>query len=316
MSRRRILPAALGASLVAAGALLVGRAIARDWQDVAEALDRSDPAWLVAALLLAAGGMTGIGLAWREALVMVGTRCTRFDALTWFFTGELAKYVPGGPWGVVGRGETAARGGVARSMAYAAVLLSMLATCIAGMLVAVGFLLLRGGVGGWALDRAWPALAFPVGLLAVHPAVMSWIVGILRRWTGRPFPMEIPTWRTSMWLVAVNVPAWLSIGLATWCVTRALGAAPPVTEILFAAPASWVAGLLVLPAPGGLGVREAAFTMTATSLSAGVAATAALVARVLFMTVDALAAAAFGIWRWWTRGAGAVPSRGSLDGDG
>lgn len=309
MNRRRTLTSAIGVSLVTAGALLVGRAIARDWHEVAGVLARADAVWLAVAFVFALGGMAGIALAWTEALTMIGARSSRWQALSWFFTGELAKYVPGGPWGVVGRAETATRSGVARSMAYGAVLLSMVATNLAGMLFAAGFLLIHGGGSGWTLDRAWLAFAFPVGMLLVHPAVLSRAVALLRRWSRRPLPIEIPSWSSSMRLVAMNLPAWFSIGLATWCVTRALGGGAPMSEILFAAPFSWVIGFMILPAPGGMGVREAVFAMTATSLSAGVAATVALMARILFMIADAVAAAAFGAWRWWRGMGGISPTR-------
>jgi uncharacterized membrane protein YbhN (UPF0104 family) len=58
-----------------------------------------------------------------------------------------------------------------------------------------------------------------------------------------------------------------------------------------AAMLSWVVGFVLVPVPGGVGVREAAFVaLVGGSVPAGVRATAAVVARLAFMLVDALGA--------------------------
>ncbi|OWY61332.1 hypothetical protein B7486_64330, partial [cyanobacterium TDX16] len=78
------------------------------------------------------------------------------------------------------------------------------------------------------------------------------------------------------------------VAAATWCTARALDPSPSVAPIVFATLASWVVGMVVLPVPGGLGVREAVFaTLASTALPVGVAATVAVVARLVFMLADA-----------------------------
>jgi uncharacterized membrane protein YbhN (UPF0104 family) len=61
--------------------------------------------------------------------------------------------------------------------------------------------------------------------------------------------------------------------------------------VFVAAVVSWVVGFVAVPVPGGVGVREAAFLALA-GLPAGIGATVALVARLMFMGIDALGAAA------------------------
>jgi uncharacterized membrane protein YbhN (UPF0104 family) len=58
-----------------------------------------------------------------------------------------------------------------------------------------------------------------------------------------------------------------------------------------AAVLSWVVGFVLVPVPGGVGVREAAFVAAAGSLDPGIAAATAVAARVLFIGVDAFGAA-------------------------
>jgi uncharacterized membrane protein YbhN (UPF0104 family) len=86
------------------------------------------------------------------------------------------------------------------------------------------------------------------------------------------------------------LPAWAFIGTATWTVARALDPEAPLVGVVTAAAASWLAGFLAVPVPGGVGVREAVFVALAPTMAPGVAETTAVAVRVAFVGVDALAA--------------------------
>lgn len=284
------LAASVGAGLAGLGGILVARAIIRDWDEVAPAVMAADWRWFVFAFLLGGLGMVGIGLAWRRALAMAGIPVSWRTALAWYFLGQLGKYVPGGIWPVVGRGELATRGGASRSRSYGAVLLSMGATYLAGMLLVAALLPFELTVVGATGGVAWLLLLGPVGVLFLRPAVLDRFLDAARRATGRRIEIDAPAWGASMRLVALHLPSWLAVGMATWCVAIALQGSTPIMNVVVAAILAWVAGFLVLPAPGGLGVREAVFILAATSLSAGMAGAVAVVARILFMIVDAAGA--------------------------
>lgn len=271
------------------GAVFVARAIVAEWDVVRAALAQASVGWLLAALVVAAASMTGIGLAWGAALRLVGVDAARAASLFWYFVGQLGKYVPGGIWPVVGRAEMARRDGVARPRSYGAVLLSLGATYLAAVVTVALLVPLEPAVAGAAGAALWVLVLLPVGFAVVHPAVLRRILDLVRRVSGRELEMAVPPWRSSAGLVAAHVPSWLGIGLATWCVARAFDVSPPVGGVVIAAVLSWVVGFVVVPVPGGIGVREAVFTAAAaaTVLSSGIAATVAVVARVVFMLVDA-----------------------------
>ena len=52
----------------------------------------------------------------------------------------------------------------------------------------------------------------------------------------------------------------------------------------------WVVGFVLVPVPGGVGVREATFVAAAGSLDPGIAAATAVVARAVFVVVDVVGA--------------------------
>ncbi len=86
------------------------------------------------------------------------------------------------------------------------------------------------------------------------------------------------------------MPAWLAIGGATWAVARSLDPSAGLIEVGTAATLSWLVGFVLVPVPGGVGVREAAFVAAAGSLDPGIAAAVAVAARVIFVAVDAIGA--------------------------
>ena len=293
VDRRRLarLTTAIGVAVAVAGVVFVVRAIAGERAEVADALDDARPWWLVPAFAAGLAGMATVGSGWRAALHRLGVSAARRSLFFWYFAGQLGKYVPGGVWPLVGRGELARRGGVPRPVAYSSVVLSLGATYLAAALLVAVLIPVGLGAGGAAAAAAVAALV-PLGLAVLHPAVLSRVVGLAERLARRSLGVSVPTWGTGVALVARHVPAWLLIGGATWSVARALHPDPPLVELLYATTLSWVVGFVVVPVPGGLGVREAAFAAAATpALSSGVAATVAVVARVLFMVVDLTGAA-------------------------
>jgi uncharacterized membrane protein YbhN (UPF0104 family) len=206
-----------------------------------------------------------------------------------YFVGEIGKYVPGGVWPILGRGELAARWGLRRTSAYSSVLLSLLALYLAAMLVVTAGLpaLLSGDDGSGPVAVL---LLLPLGLAALHPRVIGVATGLVGRLTSRTIAVDVPTWGASVALVARYVPSWLAIGAATWAVARALDPSAGLVEVGAAAVLSWLVGFVLVPVPGGVGVREAAFVAAAGSLDPGIAAAVAVGARAIFVVVDALGA--------------------------
>lgn len=287
--RAKVASTAVGVLLALAAAVFVGRAIVRDWDEIRDALDGAAPGWLVLAAVLAAAGMTAIALPWRRAIQVLGDDMPTSQVIRRYFVGEIGKYVPGGVWPILGRGELAARWGIRRTAAYGSVLLSLLALYLASMFVVVGGLpaLLSGddGTGPIAV-----LVLLPVGLVVLHPAVLGWLIGLVERLSRRHIDLVVPTWRSSVALVVRYVPAWLAIGGATWAVARSLDPSAGIVEVGTAATLSWLVGFALVPVPGGVGVREAAFVAAAGSLDPGIAAAVAVATRVIFIAVDAAGA--------------------------
>jgi len=298
MPRRRIaLPTVLGVLLGGVCLAFVIGAISSRWPDVRDKITHASGGWLLAAFVAASAAMAWIAACWSHALALVGdeSRPSRLRVIAWYFAGEIGKYVPGGVWAVVGRGELARRGGVAGSRAYPSVGLSLVALYLAGLMVTT--VLVPVAVASGASSSVELALLglLPLGLFTLHPQVLGRARAIVIRLTGRGQSIVLPSWRATIGLVARYIPAWLLIWAATWCIARALLPDPPVLRIGIAATLSWVAGLAAVPVPAGTGIREATFVALA-GLSVGVAATVAVAGRLLFVVVDVLGALLTAPW--------------------
>jgi uncharacterized membrane protein YbhN (UPF0104 family) len=282
-----------------AGGVFVVRAIANQWSEVRSSLSDAEPVWLVLAVVCAALGMLAIALPWKRALRIVGIEAGLAACVTWYFVGEIGKYVPGGIWPVVGRAELARRGGHPRSGAYASVALSLGALYLSGMLLVALLLPLR--LMSNSNGSLWVLVLLPVGLALLHHRPLTWMVELAEKAMKRKLDVRIPPWSESLKLIACYLPAWVLIGTATWCVARAFDPDVGWLTIAPAAMLSWVVGFVLVPVPGGVGVREAAFVaLVGGAVPSGVRATIAVVARLAFMLVDALGAVIGGavVRRW------------------
>jgi glycosyltransferase 2 family protein len=308
---RRHLASAAGLVIGAAGVAFIARTLWRDREEVAAAMGALEPLLALAAFLLGVTAMLQIGLAWRRALAIVGEPRPVVDTLYRYYVGQLGKYVPGGIWPVVGRAEMARRGGVGAGAAYSSTVLSLATTYLAAMVVALATL--PFGLDGRGGQRLVLVL-LPLGVLALHPRVVDLALRGVERFAGRRPAVAIPSWGTSVRLLARHVPAWLAIGLATWTIAVALGDPGGLGNVVFATALSWVVGFLIVPVPGGVGVREAVFVAAATSLPAGLAAATAVTARLVFIAVDVSGAAVTtALVRRRASGSGTAPREGSRD---
>ena len=291
-------PASVGLVVALVAIAFVARTLLRDREEIADALEQAPrPAgWWPPSCWRR--------WAWSPSRCRGAAPCAcsavtcRSDS-SWLATssGEIGKYVPGGVWPILGRGELARRHGVRRG-----------GRLRVGRPVPRGALPgghVRGGrrparrssPGTTARDRSRCVLLLPVGLVALHPRVLAAALRFVERVTRRHVDLELPSWRQSVTLVSLYVPAWLAIGAATWVVARALDPDADLWQVGAAAVLSWIVGFVLVPVPGGVGVREAAFVAAAGSLDPGIAAATAVAARAAFVIVDAVGAGARVRWR-------------------
>ena len=205
------------------------------------------------------------------------------NAMSWYFTGQLGKYVPGGIWPIVGRAELAVRNGIPRIDAYASTGLSLVTTYAAAVVTI--------GIGAAATTgHRLIAILIAIALMAAYasfsqPSLRAVIIRVASRISSSASSLTDP--KRLVRLTVLHIPAWLLMSLSTSVTATAFGANIGIADMLFITTTSWLAGFVVVGVPGGIGVREAVFT----SLAGGIigtpmAVSLALMSRVVFIAVD------------------------------
>jgi uncharacterized membrane protein YbhN (UPF0104 family) len=280
----------LGLGIGVAGIAFLTRLVVRDWGEITDAVAASRPGPLVASLAFGLCGMGTIGVTWVWLVRRTGSRLPVVRGLRWYFVGQLGKYIPGGIWPVVGRAELAVRGGVGRRAAYTTTATSMLFTYLAAGVVAAA---LAPAALGVSLPVAIAGGAAVLGAvaLALHPRVTGRLLDVGERVLRRPVLPSAPSWQTTLVTLVRHLPAWAAIVAATWAVSRALSVSLDPLLVAAATPLAWLVGFMIIGLPSGVGVREAVFVaVVATESSDAQALSVALLARMVFIGVDALGA--------------------------
>ncbi|WP_445150572.1 polyprenol monophosphomannose synthase [Baekduia sp. Peel2402] len=246
----------------------------------------TDPGTLIAAAaLLAVPGLVQAGT-FVVALRRVGAAAPLREALRMWSRSWLLRYEPSGAVGFAYRVGAREKVGATTPQVLTATAYEQLAAVVGGALAApIGF-----AVAG--LTPPWYALGSALlAVLLVAALRPSWLGGwIRRRLLARGVEASAPLrGREVMMLVAVHALGWI----ATAAGLSLLAPSGAATGLLLGAAAlSWLAGVLVPIAPGGLGVRDATLAMTLTAPLGAAAATAfALTLRVIGFAGELLAAA-------------------------
>jgi len=241
--------------------------------------------WVMYALLIGA---------WRMMLAAWGQHLALVPAARIWTVSSLGKYIPGKVWAIAGMAMMARRAGVEAWAATAsAIILQALAVGSGAAVVGVT------GVALLETEYPWirPAL---FGLAAASAAGMALLLSPrFVRWLLRLARIDAPVAASPgaapvVLGAAANVVAWTGYGVALWLLARGLLVVPELTvsRAVAAFTASYIAGLLFLPAPGGLGVREGVFVLMLDGVVGTRHALALAAASRLLLTVTELGAAA------------------------
>lgn len=284
---------ALGILVIA----LAIRALVANWNSAsAQPLDwQLHPVWLGVALLFVLFGFVVLIEGWRRIIASMGDKLSFMTAARIWTLSSLGKYVPGKVWATAGAVIMSQRAGASGTNALTA------AIAMQGLAVASGIVVC--GVLGIGADRLGstgePVLLVlagiaSLGILALlSPALVAQLNTLLPARLPRLRPLSLGG------LVAgfgTNVVAWVAYGMAL--ITLARGSLPEVAlppgEATGIFAAAYLAGLVAVITPGGLGVREGALVLLLTPLSGSrVALALAIASRVLFTVAELLAAAPF-----------------------
>jgi glycosyltransferase 2 family protein len=224
---------------------------------------RVDWSALAGALVLAAAGTAAGGLIWLAILDALGVR-TQLRWAGLYFQAQLGKYIPGSVWQYAGRAAVARANGIPVRPVGVSLAVEVAASAAAAGSMAA-FL-----IGWWGA-----AVVAPVAVLLIA----------LERLAHSRRPVAFAAAHATL----LYLPVWLLLGGSFWLCARGL-VAVPAGDLAFymgAFAVAWLAGLVAIYAPGGLGVREAVLVALLSSrIGAADALVVAATSRLMLIVVD------------------------------
>jgi len=286
---------ALGGLLVI---VFVARYLIRNWETIrAEPVTwRLSPGWITLSLAIVLATYALLAESWRRMLAGWGPRLGFLEAARIWVISSMGKYLPGKVWAIAGMALLAERRGIPPATATASALLLQIVSIGTGAL-------LVGATGVAVLETHRPGSRLALGLILAASAAGLVVVlspplarRLLARISRRPDQRVTPRPGALAFGVAANLAAWVAYGVALWCLARGLlpSAELPIADAIGGFAGSYLAGLLFLLAPGGLGVREGVLIwMLQDRIGPANALVLAGVSRIGMTVADLLAAVPF-----------------------
>lgn len=270
-------------------AFFIGRMIHANWAEVRAEPWRLEPGWLALSFVPASGWFLLRPLGWKLLLRGFGHDVPYGEIYRIFRKAELTRYVPGGVWQFASRIYLTKRYGVGASECLAATILD---TVLAGLAAVVPAAWLAASASGSL--AAWQRVAlaaFPLAALAiVYPRVLNFWAAPLARLLKQSYrPLAIGA-RQILWIWAMYVGMWGLLAFAMGFFARALLPEISASQLAFIAGCyalAWLAALLMMIAPGGVGLREGILgLLLAQTLAAGTAMTLAVAMRLWLVVME------------------------------
>lgn len=257
-SKRVRLGIQLGIAVLVFGFLVL--TVVNQWAEIKDEGVHFHVAWLIPAFVVLPCFYALSALGWDLILRFLGYQIGVRQAQVAWGQPLLARYVPGSVLYVLGRVLLSERAGVPRRITMASIVYEQAISATSAIAFAAYFIIshpdLQGEPLRWAVLLLIPAL---IALLS--PAVFRPLADRALRAFGRdPLP-EVISLRGVIVLLAFYALNWGVVAVGIYCVARSVStiAASDIPVVGSAQAVGYVAALVTLIAPAGLGIRDAAF---------------------------------------------------------
>lgn len=279
----------LGIAVLVFGFLVL--TVVNQWSEIRDEGVHFHVVWLLPALIFLGLFYTLSALGWDLILRSLGHQIGVGRAQVAWGQPLLARYVPGSVLYVLGRLLLSERAGVSRRITLASIVYEQAISATSAIVVAAYFIISHPDLEGEPIR--WAVLVLiPVLIAVLSPRVFRPLTDrVLGAFGREPLPAVISL-RGIVALLAFYTLNWGVVAIGLYCVARSVSEIP-YEEILTVGSAQavgYVAALVTLVAPAGLGIRDAAFAwavkVAVPGQSFAVASLVAIVVRGVMTVVE------------------------------
>jgi len=257
-SKRVRLAIQLGIAVLVFGFLVL--TVISQWAEIKDKGVHFHVLWLIPAFIILPVFYALSALGWDLILRFLGYRIGLGPAQVAWGQPLLARYVPGSVLYVLGRVLLSERAGVPRRITIASIVYEQAISATSAIAVGAYFIISHPDLQGEPLRWA-VLLLIPIAITVLHPRVFGPLADRVLRAFGRdPLPAVISA-RGVVALLVFYTLNWGVIAVGIYCVARSVSMIPvgDIPVVGSAQAIGYVAALVTLIAPAGLGIRDAAF---------------------------------------------------------
>ena len=257
-SKRVRLAIQLGIAIVVFGFLVL--TVVDQWAEIKDKGVHFHVLWLIPAFAVLPLFYALSALGWDFTLRFLGYRIGPGRAQVAWGQPLLARYVPGSVLYVLGRVLLSERAGVPRRITIASIVYEQAISATSAIVFAAYFLISHPDLQGQPLRWA-VLLLIPLALALLHPRIFGPLADRVLRAFGRESLPAVISMRGVIALILFYIVNWGVVAVGIYCVARSVSSIP-FSEVLTVGSAQavgYVAALVTLVAPAGLGIRDAAF---------------------------------------------------------
>jgi uncharacterized membrane protein YbhN (UPF0104 family) len=228
---------------------------------------------------------------WRGLLASLKASIPAAESARLFFASQIGKYLPGAIWPIVAQTEVGRRYGVPRLTMVGANVTATFVSCTVGLTIAAVALPLSSR--GMLADYWWILLLIPALGITIHPRMAPRILNRVMVGLGRSPVAYPPHFRSFLRPAFWSCVVWLALGAHVASLALPLvGGGPDTVTLCVGATALAVSlGLLAIPLPAGIGVRDVVLTaLLLTIMSPAQALLVVIASRLMLIAVDLLLA--------------------------
>jgi hypothetical protein len=257
-SKRVRLAIQLGIAIVIFGFLVL--TVVNQWAEIKDKGVHFHVWWLIPAFIILPIFYALNAVGWDLTLRFLGCQLGFGRAQVAWGQPLLARYVPGSVLYVLGRVLLSERAGVPRRITIASIVYEQALQATSAICLAAYFIISHPDLQGQPL-RWSVLLLIPVAIALLHPRIFGPLADrVLRAFGREPLPVVISL-RGVVTLLAFYTLNWVVVALGIYCVARSVStiSADDILVVGAAQAIGYVAALVTLVAPAGLGIRDAAF---------------------------------------------------------
>ncbi len=239
----------------------LGRTLYNSWGEVIKSEVRFNLIYAIISILFFLASSFTTGYTWQLTLRLLGANMGYWQSVRVIAISLFGKYLPGKVWAFGGRILLSKQRGVGEAESSTALLIETVGLTIAAFFV---FFCSLGFYRPQTLPTNvyWSLILLPVGVLLMHPKVLTLILKTLARITKRSITVPKFNYLNLAKLYVYYLLLWIIHVLGFFFLTQSIfpESYKSIVPIIGAYSISWILGFLVLISPGGLGVREGLLT--------------------------------------------------------